>query len=131
MTMMAWTQDDRFAIRAVGGDESTTVVIPLHQGAGAIVPTILEPGYYRVHTPDGAGSKTITILHQARAATAPVVADMTLPAAGAAAKPLECQPSSVRFILHVSGAKPQISAYWDGAAASTLNLTKVGPPGNA
>ena len=35
MTMMAWTQDDRFAIRAVGGDESTTVVIPLHQGAGA------------------------------------------------------------------------------------------------
>lgn len=129
MTMMPWTQDDRFAIRAVGGDESTTVVLPLHQGAGAIVPTILEPGYYRVHTPDGASSKTITILHQTRAATAPVAADMALPVAGDAPKPMECQPSSVRFLLHVSGAKPQISAYWDGAAASTLILTKVGPPG--
>ncbi len=130
MTMMAWTQDDRFAIRAVGGDESTTVVIPLHQGAGAIVPTILEPGYYRVHTPDGAGSKTITILHQARAAAPPVAADMALPAAGAAPKPIEVQPSSIRFLLHVSGAKTQISAYWDGAGASTLIMTKVGPPGN-
>lgn len=131
MTMMNWQQDDRFAIRSVGGDASVTLVIPVHQGVGAIVPTVMEPGYYRCHCPDGAGSKTLSIKHQVAGETAPTAAAMTLPAPGDPAKPIEVQPSSIRFLLHVSGAKTQISAYWDGAGASTLIMTKVGPPGGA
>lgn len=131
MTMMNWQQDDRFAIRSVGGDASTTLVIPVHQGGGAIVPTVLEPGYYRCHCPDGVGPKTLSIKHQSVGETAPTAADMGLPTAGNPAKPIEVQPSSLRFLLHVSGAKTQISVFWDGAAASTLIMTKVGPPGGA
>ena len=131
MTMMNWQQDDRFAIRSVGGDASVTLVIPVHQGVGAIVPTVMEPGYYRCHCPDGAGSKTLSIKHQVAGETAPTAAAMSLPAAGVAPVPIEVQPSSIRFLLHVSGAKTQISAYWDGAGASTLIMTKVGPPGGA
>ena len=131
MPMMNWLQDDRFAVRATGGDDATTVVITLHQGVGAISPTVLEPGYYRCWVPDGAADKTVTIAHQTANAPAPTAASMALPAVGDQPKAIEAQPSSLRFLLHVSGAKRQISAYWNGAAASSLIMTKVGPPCNS
>lgn len=127
-TTQKWLQDDRFAIRATGGDDAETVVIPLHQGIGAISVTTLEPGYYRCHTPDGDPTKTITIKHQKVNDVAPTAAEMGLPTVGNPAKSIEAQPSSIRFLIHVSGNKRQISAFWNGGAASTLIMTKVGPP---
>ncbi len=115
-----------FVAPLAAGQGQATQVLTLTKITGVnITPVEVAPGYYQFRCPEGTSADTITML--LRTSTA-VVADtaLTLPAAGAAEVPgLLAAPGDGYLPLYVSNEARFLACAWDGAATSTLILTRV------
>lgn len=98
--------------------QTAVFVLPV---AGAANPTLLNlpPGLYQVRCPDGVPGKSVQLAF----GQAALPASTSLPSSGTGFKDVVSVPSNVWFTVEIGDEKPV--ADWNGAAASTLIVTKV------
>lgn len=120
--------DDQLAHFAALSAYGATRVLTLKKIAAInITPVLLTPGHYQVRVPNGTSASTVTFLWKT-AATAIADTTLTLPAAGAAETAgLAAMPADAWTTIYVDPAAKYLACAWDGAADSTLILTRVHP----
>ena len=106
MTMMNWQQDDRFAIRSVGGDASTTLVIPVHQGGARSFPRCWSRGTTGATARTGSGRRPCRSGTRKRGRDRAHSRGHGLPTAGDPPSRSRSSRPSLRFLLRVRGPDP-------------------------
>lgn len=122
---MAYVDDGRAQAAPLARGYATRVLTLTKIVGVNITPVEMTPGYYQCRVPNGTSADTVTMLAKTVVTD---VADtaLTLPAGNAAAvADLMAAPGDAWFLLHIDSNNPFLACAWNGAADSTLIMTRV------
>lgn len=122
--------DSRTASYGIVTSQSQTRIVTLYKPGTAPKVVALAPGYYLCRVPNGVFGKSVQILY-CKPSDTPSDADMALPTVDTGPKAFDSRDSASPFIvgmdpeLDPTNEKKAIAIQWDGAADSTLIITKI------